>query len=77
MGDSISPLMLKQVTKKGRVSINNRKCFISKFTSKDLPNPGEVTKKKFTELLISKIDRGTETIDGYGDSADFDNKRRY
>ena len=54
MGDSISPLMLKQVTKKGRVSINNRKCFISKSTSKDLPNPGEVAKKKFTELLILK-----------------------
>ena len=77
MGDSISPLMLKQVTKKGSVRINNRKCFISKSTSKDLPNPGDVAKKTCTELLILKIDRGIETVDGYEDIADFDNKRRY
>ena len=64
MGDSISPLKLKKVTKKGGVSIDNGKFFIWKSTSKDLRNPGDVGKKTFIESLIIKIDRGIETIDG-------------
>ena len=39
---------------------------------KSLRNPGG--KKTFIELLIIKIDRGIETIHGYEDIADFDNK---
>ena len=74
MGDSISPLKLKKVTKKGRVSIDNGKFFIWKSTSKDLRNPGDVGKKTFIESLIIKIDRGIETIDGYEDIVDFDKK---
>ena len=74
MGDSISPLKLKKVTKKRRVSIDNEKCFICKSTSKDLRNPRDVGKKTFIESLIIKTDRGIETIDGYENIVDFDNK---
>ena len=49
MGDSISPLKLKQVTKKRRVNIDKWKCFICKSTSKDSSNPGDVGKKTFTD----------------------------
>ena len=45
MGDSISPLKLKKVTKKRRVSIDNGKCFICKSTSKDLRNPGMLVRR--------------------------------
>ena len=74
MGDSISSLKLKKVTKKRRVSIDNGKCFICKSSSKDLRNPGDVGKKTFIESLIIKIDTGIETTDGYEDIVDFDNK---
>ena len=74
MGDSISPLKLKQVTKKRRVNIDKWKCFICKSTSKDSSDPGDVGKKTFTESLIIKIDRGIGTIDGYEDIIDFGNK---
>ena len=62
MGDSISPLKLKKVTKKRRVSIDNGKCFICKSTSNDLRNPRDVGKKTFIESLLIKTDRGIETI---------------
>ena len=74
MGDSVSPLKFKKVTKKRRVSIDNGKCFICKSSSKDLRNPGDVGKKTVIESLIIKIDRGIETIDGYGDIVDLGNK---
>ena len=74
MGDSISPLKLKKVIKKRRISIDNGKCFICKSTSKYLRNPGDVGKKTFIESLIIKIDRRIETTDGYEDIVDFDNK---
>ena len=73
MCDSISPLKLKELPKK-RVSIDNRKCFICKSASKDLRNPGDIGKKTVIESLIIKVDRGIETIDGYEDIVDFDNK---
>ena len=74
MGESIGFLKLKKVTKKQRVSIDNAKCFICKSTSKDLRDPGDVGKKTFIKSLIIKIHRGIETIDGYEDIKDFDNK---
>ena len=74
MGDSISPLKSKEVTKKRRVSIDNGKCFICKSTSKDLLNPGDVAQNTFIESLIIKTDKGIETMDGYEDIVDFDNK---
>ena len=47
MGDSISPLKRKKVTKKRMFSIDNGKFFIYKSASKDLRNPGDVGKKTF------------------------------
>ena len=74
MGDAISPLELKKIYQKRRVSIDTGKCFVCKSISKHLRKPRDVGKKTFIESLIIKIDRGVETIDGYEDIVDFDNK---
>ena len=60
MGDSISPLTLKKVTKKEGSVLIMENVFFYKSTSKDVHNPGDIGKKTFIESLIIKIDRKIE-----------------